>query len=116
MRLERADHLKLRALGTLSAFMALLSLSREGEILGHDPSHFLPAACAFDMLPRVLIATPLLLPPWKSLYACLDRIFFQRIYADGMYWQFEQTVIEDAVSHLPINSEYQWPLMAGREA
>lgn len=114
LRSGRADLLKLRARPTLASFTTLLSLAREGEILGHDPSHFLPTACAYDMLPRVLLATPPLLAVWDRLFTCLDLIFFRRSYAGGMYFEFSQSDVANALTSLPTDPRFRWPLAAGR--
>lgn len=116
LRLERNDYLTLRELGTLPAFITLLSLAREGEVLGHDPSHFIPSACAFDMLPHVLLATPSLLEQWPRLFACLDRVFFRRVYADGITFPFDPSIVVEALAGLRLDSQHKWRLMAGHRA
>lgn len=85
----REQILDLRDVRSLPAFLAMLCLAREGELLGDDPRHSLPTMCAFDMLPYVLHRCAPLRFRWENLFACLERVFFRRIYGDsGAYYDF----------------------------
>lgn len=86
--LEGSEMRALRNLGSLDAFIALLCLSRQGELLENDQQQYLPAACAYDIFPKVLYSYPPLRYVWKTLFSCLERIFWRRVYANGMYFDF----------------------------
>lgn len=79
----RQATLALRNLSSLDALLALLCLARQGEILSDDPRHSIPAACAFDVLPRVLYKHGQLRYRWENLYLCLERIYWRRSYGEG---------------------------------
>jgi hypothetical protein len=81
---ERETVLSIRNLGSLNAFIALLCLSREGEIINSDPHHYLPAFCAFDMLPRILYSYPELRYCWEQLFECLRMTYWNRKYVHNM--------------------------------
>ncbi len=113
MHLERDDKLRLRDLGTLEAFIALLCLAREGEILGHDPNHFLPTACAFDILPRVLSSQRQLYFRWETLFWRMETEFFSRVYGDGIYFDFDIKNTKEALKSLEADPQATWPLLSG---
>ena len=106
--------LALRDLHSLEALCALLCLAREGELLGDDPRHSLPTMCAFDILPRVLCAHPPLRTRWQILYACLERVFFARVYGDGICLAFSAAAIERALARLDTDAHAELPQLAGR--
>lgn len=85
---DREGTLAIRNLRSLDAFMVLLALARKGEQLEDDPHHFLPSACAFDIFPYVLRSHGPLRYRWEDLFACLERIFWNRIYTNGSYYLF----------------------------
>jgi hypothetical protein len=80
---SRNSVIRLRDLGTLDAFIGLLALAREGEILEDDPRQALPARCAFEMFPRVLLDNPQLHACWQPLYEALELAFWRRVYHGG---------------------------------
>lgn len=80
---SRNSTLRLRDLGTLDAFAGLLALAREGEILEDDPRQALPARCAFEILPRVLLENPPLMCRWQDLFDALKLGFWNRVYHGG---------------------------------
>jgi hypothetical protein len=83
---ERQTVLELRDLGGMDAFVAMLCLARRGEHTEHDPEHALPAVCAFDMFPGVVVSEPSLQFCWQSLSSCLTPIFWRRVYSNGVSW------------------------------
>lgn len=86
--LKRDQTLAIRNQYSLDALIVLLCLARKGEILEEDPFHFLPSACAFDILPRILYSYRPLHYRWEDLFACVERIFWKRIYGDGVFFKF----------------------------
>ena len=80
---SRNSVIRLRDIGTLDAFVGLLALAREGEILEDDPRQALPARCAFEMFPRVLLDNPQLHACWQPLYEVLELAFWRRVYHGG---------------------------------
>lgn len=80
---SRNSVIRLRDLGTLEAFVGVLALAREGEILEDDPRQALPARCAFEMFPRVLLDNPQLHACWQPLYEALELAFWRRVYHGG---------------------------------
>ncbi|WP_136256464.1 hypothetical protein [Metallibacterium scheffleri] len=85
---ERDQTLAIRNQYSLDALIVLLCLARKGEMLEDDPQHHLPSACAFDILPRVLYTHWPLRYRWEHLFACLDRIYWQRVYLDGSCYMY----------------------------
>lgn len=112
--LEREQTLAIRNHYSLEAFIALLSLSRKGEILEDDPHHFLPAACAFDILPRILYSYPPLRYRWEILFRCLDRIFWQRNYSQGCHFKFPIERIRAGLEALDADPASVLPRMSGK--
>lgn len=110
--LEGSELRAIRNLRSLDAFMALLCLSRKGEILDDDVYQYLPAACAYDIFPRVLYSYPPLRCEWETLFACLERIFWRRVYSNHGYFEFPietirsslQRLDDDPPAHLPRKS------------
>lgn len=81
---SRNSVIRLRDLGTLDAFAGLLALAREGEILEDDPRQALPARCAFEIFPRILLDHPQLHARWPQLYEALELAFWRRVYHGGV--------------------------------
>ncbi len=109
--------LTLRDLRSLNAFLALLCLAREGELLGDDPRHSLPTMCAFDILPYILHRFAPLRWRWAILFGCLDRVFFRRIYGEsGAYYAFPREGVEAGLATLDADSNFTLPAMSGRHA
>ncbi len=83
---EREHAMWLRKKATLNAFVALLALAREGEILEEDPLHSLPARCAFEIFPQLLLDNPHLAVRWFDLFHVLKLAFWSRLYYGGIYF------------------------------
>lgn len=98
--LDRSQTLAIRNLHSLEAFMVLLAMARKGEQLEDDPHHYLPSACAFDILPRVLYRHAALRYRWEGLFGCLERIFWNRIYINGAYYLFPIERVRDGLQLL----------------
>ena len=79
----RKHTLALRDLGTLDAFVGLLALAREGEIIVDEPRHWLPTLCAFEIFPLVLLDNPHFNARWEELYAAVELAFWRRVYHSG---------------------------------
>lgn len=111
--LERGQVLAIRDIGTLDAFIALLCLARKGEVLEHDPQHFLPSVCAFDIFPRVISAHSPLRYRWEDLFTCLDRVFWKRDYSTGMRFSFSIERSRAALNLLLNGADAEIPYMSG---
>lgn len=110
---ERDQVLAIRNQGTLDAFIALLCLARKGEVLEDDPRHYLPSAGAFDVLPRVLYAHKPLRYRWEDLFACLDRIFWKRVYSIGATYSFPVEQVQSGLEMLTTNPRAKLPFTSG---
>lgn len=106
----RSSVIRLRDLGTLDAFVGLIALAREGEILEEDPRQALPARCAFEIFPRILLDHPQLHARWPQLYAALELAFWRRVYHGGVIFNDYTlqnaevglaTMVEDRSAKLP---------------
>lgn len=98
---------------SLEALIALLCLARKGEELEDDPQHFFPSACAFDILPRVLHGNPALRYRWEGLFACIERLFWSRIYVDGVTYWFPIDTVRQGLAKLDSNPAAILPSMSG---
>ena len=112
--LERDQILAIRNHHSLDAFIALLCLSRKGEVMENEPQQFLPAECAFDILPRVLYSHRPLRCQWGLLFECLDRIFWKRAYSTGFCYTFPMDVVRSSLQALDANPSAQLPRMSGK--
>lgn len=112
--LERSRTLAIRNLRSLDAFLALLCLARKGEILDDDPHHFLPAACAFDIFPRVLYSHRPLRYRWEGLFNCLHRIYWSRVYLDGAIYTYPIESVYSGLNALDANPAAELPQMSGK--
>lgn len=112
--LERDQVLAIRNQGTLDAFLTLLCLSRKGEALEDDPRHYLPAATAFDILPRVLFAHQPLRYCWEALFDCLERIFWKRVYSSGAHQSFPVQQVRSRLETLMANPAAELPFTSGK--
>ena len=110
---DRSMILGIRNHFALDAFLALLCLARKGELLEEDPQHFLPATCAFDIFPRVLYTYPPLAYRWENLYACLERIYWRRLYGNGAYFLREIGTVRANLQALQIDSTSVLPMLSG---
>jgi len=112
--LERDQILAIRNHYSLDAFIALLCLSRKGEVMENEPQQFLPAACAFDILPRVLYTHRPLRYRWELLFECIERIFWKRAYSIGLCYTFPMDVVRSSLQALDANPSAQLPQMSGK--
>lgn len=112
--LERDQILAIRNHHSFDAFIALLCLSRKGEVMENEPQQFLPAACAFDILPRVLYSHKPLRYRWELLFECLERIFWKRAYSIGLCYAFPVDVVRSSLQALDANPSAQLPQMSGK--
>lgn len=80
----RNGTIRMRDIGSIDAFVGLLALAREGEILEDDPRHVLAVRCAFEMLPIVLRNNPPLYRTWPDLFELLNVAFCGRVYHGGV--------------------------------
>lgn len=80
---ERNQVISLRDRGSLDAFVALLALAREGEILEEDPKHSLSARCAFEIFPLMVLDHPHLAERWVDLFLAVQMAFWAREYHGG---------------------------------
>lgn len=80
-----------------------------------DPQNFLPVACAFDILPYALYSHSPFAYRWEALSHCLDRIYWQRLYGDGMDYETKIEVVRQHLSRLRIDPTTILPMtMSGR--
>lgn len=114
--LDRENALGLRNLRSLDAFIALLALARKGEQLEHAPQHYLPALCAFDILPYVLYGHPALRYQWSGLFGCLKRIFWNMIYVTGQVGRFPMEEAQARLMALEADPLTPLPHLAGVRA
>ena len=94
--------LGLRNLRSLDAFVALLFLARENELIREGAPNFLPASCALDILPHVLYRHPQLRHQWEKLFVCIERILSRRLRGDTGF-EYPQERIESALAALDSN-------------
>ncbi|WP_296248116.1 hypothetical protein [uncultured Stenotrophomonas sp.] len=107
---------KIRAIrnqASVEALIALLCLARKGEELEDDARHYLPSACAFDLLPRVLYSNPALRYRWEGLFACIERLFWNRIYYSGIRFSFPINTIREGLQALDADPFAVLPIMSG---
>lgn len=112
-QLARHQTLALRNHRSLDAFIALLCLSRKGELLEDDSHHYVPAACAFDLLPRIVYAYRPLRYRWENLFVCLRRIYWRRVYSSQMYFKFPMKTVAVSLRRLDEDPFAILPAMSG---
>lgn len=88
--MSRERILELRDLHSLDAFIALLALAREGELINEDQRHVFPALCAFGIFAHVLAANPQLEACWEPLYDALHLAIWSRVYLEGIHPNFDK--------------------------
>jgi hypothetical protein len=111
--LKRDQTLAIRNQYSLDALIVLLCLARKGEVLEEDSLHFLPAECAFDILPRVLYSYRPLNYRWEDLFACLERVFWKRLYGDGAYFKFPIETVRTSLRVLNSDPAAKLPRKSG---
>lgn len=97
---DRQQILGIRNLNSLEAFMILICLSRKGEQLEDDPQQFLPAACAYDMLPRMLYSYQALRYRWETLFGCMHRLLWNRVYSTDAVYTYEMDAVRNNLDQL----------------
>lgn len=112
--LDREQTLAIRNQYSLEAFVTLLCLARKGEVLEDDPHHFLPAACAFDIFPRVLYSHQQLRYRWEHLFQCIERIFWMRVYSSGAHYSFPIDTVRSSLAALDADPKADIPRISGR--
>jgi hypothetical protein len=112
--LSRSQTLAIRNQYSLEAFVTLLCLARKGEVLEDDPRHFLPAACAFDIFPRILYTHQPLRYRWEQLSLCLERIFWKRVYSTGAYYPFPIDTLRSSLRALDADPNAVLPRISGK--
>ena len=93
----REKMLLLRDLCTLDAFMGLLALAREGELVNDDQRHAFPAMLAFNMFPRIVGQHPQLLASWEDLYECIKLPFWSRIYDENLILTISKEAVAEGL-------------------
>lgn len=111
--LSRGQTLAIRDLHSLDAFITLLGLARKGESIKDGPAHFLPSACAFDLLPRMLHSYSPLCYDWENLFHCLDRIFWKRSYPGGIHFELPIDVVRSSLCTLDADPGAELPQISG---
>lgn len=110
----RAQILGIRNLRPLDAFVALLCLARKGEQMEDDTQHFLPSACAYDIFPRILYSYRPLRYRWEGLFACIERLYWNRVYMDGLYVEFPIVTVRLSLAQLDADPSSCLPEKSGR--
>lgn len=112
--LEDAQILAIRNQHSLAAFIALLCLARKSEMFADAQHHYLPAACAFDILPRILYTHRPLRYRWEDLFACLKRIFWEYMYSDRMDCKFPIGTTRAGLQILDADPTAELPQLSGK--
>lgn len=94
LELRNADIAALRALGTLDAFIALLTLSRSAQLARCDQQHAILTVSAFAILGNVLNAHPQLEACTDDLFACLTLSFWSFWYLGGVRQELSKERVE----------------------
>jgi len=113
--LEDAQVLAIRNQHSLAAFTALLCLARKNEMFADVQNHYLPAACAFDILPRVLYTNQSLRYRWEGLFGCLQCIFWEFIYpGDRLDCKFSIETVRSGLRALDADPAAELPQLSGK--
>lgn len=109
----RSQILAVRNQRSLDAFMTLVCLARKGEVLENDPLHFLPAACAYEIFPRILYSHKPLRYRWEGLFECLRKVLWCRVYSNGASFHFPIEMIHRSLAALDADPEATLPNLTG---
>lgn len=112
--LEDAQLLAIRNQHSLAAFITLLCLARKSEMFADGQHHYLPAACAFDILPRILYLYRPLRYQWEGLFACLKRIFWMCMYSDRLDCKFSIETVRSGLQALDADPAAELPQLSGK--
>lgn len=110
---DRSQILAVRNQRSLDAFIALVCLARKGEVLENDPLHFLPAACAYEIFPRILYSHKPLRYRWEGLFECLRKVLWCRVYSNGASFHFPVEMIHRSLAALDADPEATLPNLTG---
>lgn len=111
--LGRSQILAVRNQRSLDAFMALVCLARKGEVLENDPLHFLPAACAYEIFPRILYSHKPLRCRWEGFFECLRKVLWCRVYSNGASFDFPVETVHRSLAALDADPEATVPNLTG---
>lgn len=112
--LEDTQILAIRNQRSLAAFIALLCLARKSEMFADGRHHFLPVACAFDILPRILYTYRPLRYEWEGLFACLQRTFWTFAYSNRQDCIFSIETVRSKLQALDANPATELPEPSGK--
>ncbi len=109
----RSQILAVRNQRSLDAFIALVCLARKGEVLENDPLHFLPAACAYEIFPRILYSHRPLRYRWEGLFECLHKVLWCRVYSNGASCRFPIETVRRSLAVLDADPASTLPNLTG---
>ena len=109
----RSQILAVRNQRSLDAFIALVCLARKGEVLENDPLHFLPAACAYEIFPRILYSHKPLRYRWEGLFECLHKVLWCRVYSNGASFRFPIETVRRSLAVLDADPASTLPNLTG---
>lgn len=110
---ERSQILAVRNQRSLDAFMTLVCLARKGEVLENHQFHFLSAACAYEILPRVLYSHKPLRYQWEGLFAYLHQILWCGVYPNGAPFHFPIETVRQSLDALDADPAANLPNFSG---
>jgi len=113
--LSRDEMLDLADLGTLDAFIGLLALAREGELINDDQRHSVPSIFAFGIFAKILRSHPHLEVAWEKLYDSLVFAFWSRWYGEGISPGFKKQYIVTHRADLAIDESALCMIGGGRK-
>ena len=109
----RSQILAVRNQRSLDAFTTLVCLARKGEVLENDPLHFLPAACAYEIFPRILYSHRPLRYRWEGLFECLHKVLWCRVYSNGASFRFPIETVRRSLAVLDADPASTLPNLTG---
>jgi len=113
--MSRDEMLDLADLGTLDAFIGLLALAREGELINDDQRHSVPSIFAFGIFAKILRSHPHLEVAWEKLYDSLVFAFWSRWYGEGISPGFKKQYIVTHRADLAIDESALCMIGGGRK-
>ncbi len=78
-----------------------------------DAQHYLPSACAYDIFPRILYTYRPLRYRWEKLFACIERMYWNRVYMDGLYVGFPIETVRLSLAQLDAAPSSLLPEISG---
>jgi len=79
-----------------------------------DTQHFLPSACAYDIFARILYTYRPLRYRREGLFACIERLYWNRVYMNGLYVDFPIEAIRLNLTQLDANPSTPLAEKSGR--